>query len=164
MRPRSLLFALLGASLAASAGCGSSNTVRVTGKLLKGGTPYVAPSDQRISLTFVAMDVKDDSAKTSLAGEPFLADLDPATGTFTVPGKEGKGIPPGKYRVAVTQKMTREAFDAANPQPKKGTKRVDRETDMLGDRFGLDKSPIVREVVGSTSLTIDLDKPTEGTQ
>jgi hypothetical protein len=107
------------------------------------------------------MDVKDDSAKTSLNGEPFMAELDQASGTFSVPGKEGRGIPPGKYRIAVTQKMTREAFDAANSQPKKGTKRPDRETDMLGGNFGLDKSPIVRDVLASSRLTIDLDRPTE---
>jgi hypothetical protein len=46
-------------------------------------------------------------------------------------------IPPGKYRIAVTQKGTREAFDAANPQTNKGAKRVDSETDTLGDQFGL---------------------------
>lgn len=31
--------------------------------------------------------------------------------TFTVPGPDGRGIPPGKYRVSVTQKLKREAVD-----------------------------------------------------
>jgi hypothetical protein len=162
MRQQNPLIAFLGASLVALGGCGSGNTVWVTGNLLKGGSQYVPPTGQLVYVTFVAMDVKDEpGAKVSLAGEPFVAQLDQATGTFSVPGKEGKGIPPGRYRIAITQKMTRETFDATNPQPKKGAKRADRETDTLGGQFGLDNSPIVREVSASSRLTIDLDRPTE---
>jgi hypothetical protein len=54
--------------------------------------------------------------------------------------------------------MTREAFEAAKPRLKKG---VDRETDMLANRFGVGSSPIIREIKSSCSLAIDLDKPAE---
>ncbi len=159
MRRSHLVLALLIAPLAASPGCGKSgNTVWVTGKLLKGGTVYVPPKDRTVNVTFVGLEIQDSSGKTSQSGEQFWAEVDQAKGTFTVPGTDRQGIPPGKYRVAVTQKMTREAFSAANPKPKKD---VNRETDLLKDRFGAGTSPIVREVKSSGELVVDLDKPTD---
>jgi len=142
-------------------GCGASgNTVWVTGKLLKGGATYVAPEGQLVSVTFVGMEIQDAAGKKTQSSEPFLAAFDQVSGTFSVPGHEGRGIPPGKYRVAVTQKMSREAFDAAK---KTGTikKGVDKETDMLAGQFSLTTSPIIREVKTGGQLVIDLDHPTE---
>jgi hypothetical protein len=162
MRRSHLVLAFLIAPLVAAPGCGSSNTVWVTGKLLKGGAKYDVPKDQNVSLTFVALEVQDDSGKTVKDSQPYQAELDPDAGTFTVPGLDRQGIPPGKYRIAVTQKMKREAFDAANPKGSTGKtkKGVSRETDTLGNRFGLDTSPILREITKPTDLEIDLDKPT----
>jgi len=158
MRRSHLLLALLIAPLAAATGCGGGNTVWITGKLLKGGSPYVPPTDQLVSITFVALQTQDASGKTAQGGDPYLAEYDPASGTFTVPGPDRQGIPPGRYRVAVTQRLKREAFDAL----KKGTKkRVDRETDTLADRFGVGTSPIIREVKTSQEVMIDLDRPSE---
>ena len=158
MRRSHLLLAFLIAPLAGSLGCSGGNTVWITGKLLKGGTPYAPPQDQLVTVAFVALEVQDPSGKTVQSGEPYLAEYDPAGGTFTVPGPDRQGIPPGKYRVAVTQRMKREALDAL----KQGTKkRVNRETDMLADRFGLTTSPILREVKTSQEVTIDLDRPSE---
>ena len=90
-----------------------------------------------------------------------MAEVDQATGTFSVPGRDRRGIPPGKYRIAVTQKMTRETFDATKPKSKGGKKTLDRETDTLANRFGVETSPIVREVKGGENLAIDIDRPTE---
>lgn len=69
---------------------------------------------------------------------------------------DGRGIPAGKYRIAVTQTITSEA--AAK---QKGRKRINRDTDMLKDKFSEMASPIVRELKNSAGLTIDLDKPTQ---
>jgi hypothetical protein len=159
MRRLHLVLALLSAAFVASPGCGEpSNVVWVKGKLQKGGTAYVPPKDQVVTVTFVGLEIQDNSGKAIQAAEPFQAEVDQDSGTFSVPGTEGRGIPPGKYRVAVTQKMTREAYNAANPKPKK---RVNRETDMLANRFGLDTSPIIREVKSSGEWTIDLDHPAD---
>ena len=57
--------------------------------------------------------------------------------------------------------MLREAFDAAKPKAKPGQKPITRETDFLGDRFGIGTSPIIRDLNTSQDLTIDLDRPTE---
>jgi hypothetical protein len=138
-------------------GCGEPNkNVWVTGKLLKGGVNYVVPEGQRVAVTFVGLEFADPAHKTSPGDESFVADLDPKNMTFTVPGNQGQGIPAGKYRVAVTQKMTREAFNAAYPKPTKG---VDREMDMLKGQFGPGTSAIFREVKGNENFVIDLEKP-----
>jgi len=160
MRSSHLVLALLIVPLVTSPGCGEpSNGVWVTGKLLKGGAEYVPPKDQFVYVTFVGLEIQDNSGKTIQSGESFWAEVDQASGTFSVPGPERRGIPPGRYRVAVTQKMERVAFDAPNPsRPKKG---IDRETDMLAHRFGLDTSPIIREIKSSCNLAIDLEKPAE---
>jgi hypothetical protein len=157
MRRSSLVLAILAAPLIAPAGCGPGETVRVTGKLTRGGARYVPPKDHRVSVTFVALEVRDASGKLVKDNQPYLAELDPDAGTFRVPGAEGRGIPRGKYRVAVTQKMAREAFDALGPQARK--KGVTRETDTMGNRFGLESSPILREIDGPADLEIDLEKP-----
>ncbi len=153
-----LILSLTGLSLMGGCG-GSSNAVWVEGKLLKGGQPYRAPEGQVVSVTFVGMEIQDPSGKLSTSPEPFDADYDDATAEFRVPGREGRGIPPGKYRVAVTQKMLREAFEAAKPKAKPGQPPITRETDFLEDKFGPKTSPIIQEVRVSSEVVIDLDKP-----
>ena len=149
-------------SFAALPGCGGpGNTVWVSGKVLKGGSKYTPPEGQVLGLTFYAMEIRDPSGTTVKSSEPFEADVNDAEGTFNVPGPEGRGIPPGKYRVAVTQKMLREAFEAARPKAAPGKKPITRETDFLDDKFGPTTSPIVREIKESTELMVDLDRPTE---
>ena len=138
-------------------GCGGSgHYVWVTGKLLQGGAPYKAPEGQSASLTFVAIETQDASGRTIKNTDQYQADLED-DGSYKVPGPEGKGIPPGKYRIAVTQKMLREAFEALKNKPKK----MVRDDDLLKDQFGPMKSPIVREIKGPIDLVIDMDKPTE---
>lgn len=149
------------ACLAILSGCGGSgNTVRVTGKLLKGGTRFTPPDGHAIGVTFYAIEIQDPSGKSVRSSEPFDADVDDEAGTFRVPGPEGRGIPPGKYRVAVTQRMLREAFEAAKRRAAPGKKPITRETDFLDDRFGPTTSPIVREIHEATELVVDLDRPT----
>jgi hypothetical protein len=161
MRRSHLLLAFLIAPLVASPGCGGGNGVWITGKLLKGGTLYAPPKDQLVTITFVAIETQDPSGKKLQGGDPYLADYDPESGTFSVPGPDRRGIPPGKYRVAVTQKLIREAFDAANKNQKtKAKKRVDRDTDTLGNRFGISNSPITVQVTQSEDVNIDLDQST----
>ena len=153
--------ALVIAALVVSPGCGGGrgNTIRVTGQLLKGGAKYVPPRGQLLSVTFVGLEIEDASGKKLPSGEPFLATLDQESATFSVPGPEGYGIPPGKYRVAVTQRMARDAFEEAKKagRTKKG---ATRETDLLSGRYSVETSPIVLEVKTSGEVTVDLDNPT----
>ena len=149
------LLALAIAPLAHS-GCAPSDTLRVTGRLLKRGAPYTAPEGQRLGVTFYVIEATGESGKGVAAGEPFAAQFNPADSTFDVPGPEGRGIPPGKYRVAIAQRLSRDALRKAT-SPRGAV--VDRERDYLGDRFGPVSSPIVRELKSSCDLAIDLDRP-----
>jgi hypothetical protein len=149
--------AVIATSLCLS-GCGDGRSVWVTGKLVKGGAKYNPPEGHLVTVTFVGIELPNESGKVVQAEEAFQAVLDPDSGSFSVPGPEGRGIPPGKYRVAVTQKQKREAFDAAKAkaQIKKG---VDRETDTLRNQFGLESSQIIREIKSGGEIVIDLDNP-----
>jgi hypothetical protein len=141
----------------AIAGCGSSNLIWVQGKLTKGGEKYVVPSDQTLHITLYSMEPFKDGERTIPVGEGYMAVYKSEDGTFTVAGSEHLGIPPGKYRVSLTQELTREAVDKKNANLKKNQKIFDRDTDMLKGQYG-QNSPIVREIKDSTELVIDLDK------
>ena len=143
----------------AIAGCGSSQGTWVQGKLTKGGAKYVVPADQRLNMTFYSMEPFNDGSRTIPAGQAYMAVFKSEDGTFTVTGPDGQGIPPGKYRVSVTQELTRDAIDKINENVQRNQKLFDRDTDMLKGQFGA-KSPIVLEIKDSTEVTIDLDKPT----
>ena len=59
-------------------------------KLPKGATG-VPPGARPLAVSFVAED-----------GTQFQAVVNPDTGTFELPGADGKGIRPGRYKVAIT--------------------------------------------------------------
>jgi hypothetical protein len=125
-----------------AAGCGKAGPVvhKVSGRLTKGGQPLqVAGQEARIGLVQLKFFRIDDQGQ--IGAESWDATAD-ANGNFTVMGPDGKGLPPGKYRVAVFQ------FD---PYPQ----------DKLKGAFNEKKSRIVRDVSGATELNIDLDKPNE---
>jgi len=143
----------------AISGCGSSQAIWVQGKLTKGGAKYVVLADQRLHMTFYSMEPFNDGARTIPAGQAYMAVFKSEDGTFTVTGPDGQGIPPGKYRVSLTQELTREAVDKKNENVKRDQKLFDRDTDMLKGQFGAN-SPIVREIKDSTEVAIDIDKPT----
>ena len=75
----------------------------------------------------------------SRGGGKRAAALNHADGTSTVPGPDGRGIPPGKYRVSVTQKYRTK--HTVNKPKKLGTAPIDRDTDLLGERFSPTGSP-----------------------
>jgi hypothetical protein len=158
MRYRHLVLALSIIALIAVAGCGGTNTVWVKGKLLKGGSKYTPPQDQVVNVTYVALEVRDASGKTVQSGDMYTAEIDQETGAFEVPGPERRGIPPGKYRVAVTQKLKREAYDVASQKARKAKKHLDRDADMLNDQFGTSSSPIIVQVSRSEDVVIDMDR------
>lgn len=65
--------------------------------------------------------------------------------TFTVPGREGNGIPVGKYRVSVNQMVP-------------GTTPAD--VQYMNEQFAKDKTPLVCEVKDEErTIVLDLSKP-----
>jgi hypothetical protein len=140
------------------AGCRPSG-ISVTGSLLKGGEKYVSPEGRKLALYFCRM---PDPGSDQPPGDSEMAEYNPSDGSFTVPGHEGRGIAPGKYRIAVVETMRREALDQIKQpkKPKPGQKLIDKETNFLPS-FGMATSPFVRELRTSTNLKLDMDKPTE---
>jgi hypothetical protein len=159
MRRRAWNLIPLSLALVAISGCGSSQGIWVTGKLTKGGAKYEVPADQNLHITFYSMDPFKNGERTIPAGEAYMGVFKPDDGTFTVTASDGNGIPPGKYRVSLTQQLTRKAVDKKNEKLKPSQTLFDRDTDMLKGQFG-PNSPIVREVKTSEELVIDLDRRT----
>jgi hypothetical protein len=76
-------------------------------------------------------------------GESFDAKTYPEAGTFEVTGADGKGIKPGRYRIAVT---ARYGFGEDTP-------------DYFRGRFTPEKTQIVRDIHAGEDVVIDIAKP-----
>ena len=142
------------------AGCGG-DTIYVTGVLQKGGEKYNIPDGHKLALYFHPM---ADGTSDKPSGDVEMAEYDPRDGSFTVPGRDGYGIRPGKYRIAVVETLRREALDQLKQGKalKAGQKqRIDKETNLLEETFGERSSPFVRDLRTSTKLMLDMAKPTE---
>jgi hypothetical protein len=147
-------------SAACLSGCGGGNSIWVTGVLQKGGDVYKPPEGHKLALYFYPM---ADGTSGNRSGDAEMADYDARDGSFKVPGREGYGIPPGKYRIAVVESLRREALDEMKKasKPKRGEKPVSNDTNLLEATFGEKTSPFVRDLRTSTNLTLDMAKPTE---
>jgi hypothetical protein len=142
------------------AGCGHGENIWLTGVLQKGGEMYKPEEGRKLALYFYPM---NEGTSDKPTGEVEMADYDPRDGSFTVPGRDGQGIRPGRYRIAVVETLRREAIDQLknNSKPTVGQRRVSNDTDFLEASFGATTSPFVRDLKTSTKLTLDMSKPTE---
>lgn len=133
---RFLTYALVLAFLSTIAGCGKGDgKLRTRGRLLKGGEEYVPEEGEYIQITFVPIPADGQPAK-----DYYWADVDQDTGTFAPAGKDRKGLPPGKYRVAV--------------------ELMKKKKDLLGGKYDPEKSPFVFDIEPETEeIVIDLDQP-----
>jgi hypothetical protein len=117
-------------------GCGQDR-VKARGRLLKSGQPFV-PSEKEIVhvALFPAGEGSDASARS------YVAMFNRQDGTFKVTGADGKGLPPGKYRVAVSL--------------------MKEHKDELKGAFNVQNSPVVCEVSSASSeITVDLATPSK---
>ncbi|MCS7306311.1 MAG: hypothetical protein NZ602_14535 [Thermoguttaceae bacterium] len=128
----------LGLVLGVLIGCGGKGqepAVRAKGRILMNGKPLaVSPQNREVGIGYVRVEFYrlGPDGKPQDPPEGMVVNED---GSFEL---MGRGIPPGKYRIAVYQ------YDP---------------DDKLGGRFDKDRSPIVREVTGKEDLVIDLAKP-----
>lgn len=114
-------------------GCGDSSHIKAKGRIMKGGQPFLAPEGSGFRVFFVPLDAPEGNHFDS-----FAAEYNPENGSFLVQGKDGKGLPRGKYRVDLQLMKSKE--------------------DLLGGKLLGKKSPYVLEVKGSSDdLVIDLD-------
>jgi hypothetical protein len=109
--------------------------LRTRGRVLQGGQPLVAKDGETLEVMFVPIPA-DGKPPTDF----YYAEVDQTTGTFRPAGKNGKGMPPGKYRVAV--------------------ELMKKKKDQFGGKFDAEKSPFVFDVDAKTpEIVIDLDHP-----
>ena len=129
---RLLLVTLFGAALLA--GCGPT-LLTTHGRVLKGGTPLLPGKDEFVRVTFVP--IVADGRRVE---DYYVAQVKREDSTFQVAGKDLRGMPPGKYRVAI---------------------ELDRHrSDLLKGRFDADRSPFVFDVgVNTPEIVLDLDRP-----
>jgi hypothetical protein len=117
-----------------AAGCGGSGFIKAKGRIVKGGQPYHTPDGQGLRIFFAPEQVGDSEHYDSYA-----AAYDPEDGTFEVMGKDGRGLPPGQYRV--------------------GIQLMERKEDLLGGKLLGKRSPLVVDVSSrSKDIVLDLDE------
>ena len=120
-----------------AAGCGDGR-LRTQGRVVRGGKPLVVGEGEHLQVRFVPI-----PADGKPPSDYYFAETDQAAATFRPLGKDGGGMPPGKYRVAVEVTKNKK--------------------DQLGGRFDAEKSPFVFDVDANTSeIVIDLDAPPKG--
>jgi hypothetical protein len=135
---RAAVLMLMGLTLCVvlSACSGGPRLVKVSGKLTNHDKPYqVVQGEMRPIITFVPMDPKGAYDKPA-------AEFNTTDGTFIVPGRERRGVPEGKYRIAIQL------------NPPSPTAEIQRYNQLFTEQ----SSPIVRDITGPQELTIDLAK------
>jgi hypothetical protein len=128
---RHLVFGLLFGILAL--GCGNSSLIKARGRVVKNGQAYTLGEGEGLRMIFVPQAPPDGNHYDS-----FAAVFHPDDGTFEVVGKEGQGLPVGKYTISLELMKKKE--------------------DLFKGKLLGKASPIVLEVTGASSdLLIDLD-------
>lgn len=149
-----ILALVVGAAFAT--GCGSDGGAAagktiVKGKLVKGGNPY-ALDQSKVKLpkggTGLPPGVSGESVLqvvfiSTEGKEQFQAKTNPDAGTFEVEGTDGKGIPPGRYKIAITARV---GFSPGDP-------------DLFDGKFSPEKTQILRDIKPGDEVVIDIDKP-----
>jgi len=120
-------------ALVTLAGCEGAR-IPAKGKVLANGNPLKLSDKGVLTVTFYAEDDKE-------ATNPFPTIVDQKEGTFTVSGKEQRGLPPGKYRIAVT---------AVDPYPSG--------KDLFNDKYKGKNTDIVKDVKDTSEIVLDLKK------
>jgi hypothetical protein len=116
-------------------GCGGSGMLKTKGRIVKNGQPVPLGEEEYFRVLFVPVVEKGERMR-----DVYAANFDREDGTFQAAGKDGKGLPPGKYRVAVAH--------------------LRGKRDLLNNAFDESKSPFVYDVDASTEeIVIDIAKP-----
>ncbi len=130
---------LLSTLILAIVGCGTKDKLlQLQGRLLKSGQQFEAGPDELIQVTMVPI-----MPNGELPRDHYYCNVDDAKGIFVVAGKTGKGLPPGKYRVAL--------------------ELMKKKKDIYKGKYDQERSPYVFEIDAKTKeIVIDLDLPPVG--
>jgi hypothetical protein len=114
-------------------GCGPTY-LKTKGRVVKDGVPFTPSEDEVFRVLFVPIPKDGEEVK-----DVFAAQFNKKDGTFQVAGKDLKGMPPGKYRVAFEFRTKGE---------------------RLKGKLDTENSPYIFDVDSSTQeILIDLEKP-----
>jgi hypothetical protein len=109
--------------------------LKVKGRIVKAGQPYILKENQSMRIVFVPT----EAGATKF--DSYFAVFNRSDGTFKVIGKDGSGLPPGKYKVALEQ--------------------LSHKNDEFQGAYSTNKSPFTVEVNSSTKeVILDLDQKT----
>ena len=116
------------------AGCGDGR-MNTRGRIVKAGAPFVVPEDDFVRVTFVPVLENGQNPKTC-----YIAEYNNQEGTFKALGPNLRGIPKGKYRIAVAHER--------------------RRRDLFQGAYDVEKSPFVFDIdSGTPEVVLDLDNP-----
>jgi hypothetical protein len=138
-----------------AAGCGGGvKRVTVTGKIIDGGAPLnLTGRDYQEGAASVEVRFypADEALTTLVASMPIsLSARAKPDGTFVMDGGDGKGIPVGKYKVAVTNRnMTMDR--------RSGSKAAGQ-GDVWEGRFSAEKTPFTFDVQAPQEVVLDIAK------
>jgi hypothetical protein len=124
-------------------GCGAKPTgrevkgVAVSGKLLQKGQVIKLKKDESILISFI-LQGSDPQIATH-------AEYNPDDGSFIVKGPSGQGIPPGKYKIG----LTNDFYGGGD-----GTSR-------FGEEMDSEKTPLVADVGGEEGQFFEVDVGTK---
>ena len=114
-------------------GCGGDGRLNVKGRIVKGETPFTAPEQEYVRVTFLP--VTSDGRPPA---NTYIATYNREDGTFRAVGPDGKGVPPGKYRIAIEHEA--------------------KKKDMFRGAYDGDRSPFVFDVDSSLKeIVINID-------
>lgn len=156
MNRRILYIVAWAVAAAGTWGCGGtsdSGRVVVKGRLLENGKPFTLDTakllgaaqkgdyppppgiqpNSVLQITFISLE----------GNETHLATVNPEAGTFEVRGPDGKGIKPGRYKIAVTAGL--------GLTPDAG--------DYFKGRYAAEKTRIIRDIKPGEDVEIDVAKP-----
>jgi hypothetical protein len=114
--------------------------ILVKGTVLNNGQPLKIDSNGSMTLMFDRVVEKGETP------ERFSTRVVQDSGAFEITGKDGKGVPPGKYKIGLVVML---------PKPT-------AESEHWNQAFSGGKSPIMRDITSPEPLTIDLAKEMAG--
>ena len=115
-------------------GCRDSSYIQAKGSVRKGGQPFRTNEGEGLRIIFEPL-----NSASGTKYDSFAAAYDPSDGGFQVLGKDGQGLPPGKYRISL--------------------QLMSKKEDLWGGQLLGKKSPFTCEVTASGDrVVIDLDQ------